>query len=33
MKIINAKLSIIALILLVLISAGCTDTPEAMASF
>ncbi len=28
MKIINAKLSIIALILLVLISAGCTDTPE-----
>ena len=28
MKIINAKLSIIALILLVLITAGCTDTPE-----
>lgn len=28
MKIINAKLSIVALILLVLITAGCTDTPE-----
>ena len=28
MKIINAKLSIVALILLVLITAGCTDTSE-----
>jgi len=28
MKIVNAKLSIVALILLVLITAGCTDTPE-----